>query len=248
MTEDTANDSSTQPRGILSPADRAYLRGEKELSQSAERNTRQRIRERIRAGVSDFELLWGLLADRDLEQVFYPDDEEERQAIRSAAQQSLSFMLLGLWTNRDPHEGRLENAIEQAAFANDWLTSADVEIDTEKAPNGDLLLAKLRHKEERIEELKERIKHENLSDSERSKLKEEVQKEAALEYYLFEKGFSDPTVDAEKFASIEVLGEKLDLRPEDVEASHEAWEEAPVVRQTLPIVIDKSYLHEGDQE
>lgn len=44
-------------RGILSEADREYLKGEKDLSAGAERNARQRIRERVQASIHDYRLL-----------------------------------------------------------------------------------------------------------------------------------------------------------------------------------------------
>lgn len=57
-------------RGILSPADRAYLRGETDLaSVQSERNTRARIRDRIYQSVLDFELLVEHLSERDRELV-----------------------------------------------------------------------------------------------------------------------------------------------------------------------------------
>jgi len=53
-------------RGILSEADRAYLRGETELaSVQSERNTRARIRDRITNGILDFEVLVEHLSERD---------------------------------------------------------------------------------------------------------------------------------------------------------------------------------------
>ncbi|MFC7176165.1 hypothetical protein [Halosegnis marinus] len=53
-------------RGVLSPADRAYLRGETDLaSVQSERNTRARIRDRVYDGVRDFELLVEHLDARD---------------------------------------------------------------------------------------------------------------------------------------------------------------------------------------
>lgn len=58
-------------RGILSQADRAYLRGETELaSVQSERNTRARIRDRIYESVFDFELLVEHLSEKDRELVF----------------------------------------------------------------------------------------------------------------------------------------------------------------------------------
>lgn len=58
-------------RGILSEADRAYLCGETEFaSVQSERNARARIRDRLYAGVRDFELLIEGLDDHDRELVF----------------------------------------------------------------------------------------------------------------------------------------------------------------------------------
>ncbi|MFC4359720.1 hypothetical protein ACFO0N_17380 [Halobium salinum] len=58
-------------RGLLSPADRSYLRGESDLaSVQSERNTRGRIRDRVHDGLLDFELLTGALSDRDVELLF----------------------------------------------------------------------------------------------------------------------------------------------------------------------------------
>ncbi|WP_158058042.1 hypothetical protein [Halorussus halophilus] len=64
-------------RGILSEADRAYLRGETELaSVQSERNTRARIRNRIFEAIFDFELLVEHLSKNDRELVFEKRFEE----------------------------------------------------------------------------------------------------------------------------------------------------------------------------
>lgn len=53
-------------RGLLSPADRAYLRGETAYgSVQSERNARARIRDRVYDGLLDFEVLVEGLSDRD---------------------------------------------------------------------------------------------------------------------------------------------------------------------------------------
>jgi len=60
-----------RPRGILSPADRAYLRGETEIeSAQSERNARARIRERLEAALYDADLLADALSERDRNLVF----------------------------------------------------------------------------------------------------------------------------------------------------------------------------------
>ena len=58
-------------RGILSEADRAYLRGETDhASVQAERNARARIRDRLYESMFDFELLVEHLSERDRRLVF----------------------------------------------------------------------------------------------------------------------------------------------------------------------------------
>lgn len=66
-----SGNSSERDRGILSPADRAYLRGDTEFaSVQSERNARARIRDRIYDALLDFELLVDGLDDRDRELLF----------------------------------------------------------------------------------------------------------------------------------------------------------------------------------
>lgn len=245
MSDQPENSSAeARPRGILSSADREYLRGERDLSGSAERNTRQRIRERIQAGLADFELLWSLLPDHDLEQVFYPDDSRERQRIRSWSQQALAVILLGLWMNRDPHWERIEDAIEQAAFASGQLAKADVELQTETAPDGELLLAQIQHKQQRIEQLQERIEQGDLGESDITNLEAELEKEEIFQYQLFEKALIDSSVDPDKLSSLSVFGAEFEMSAEDIEQTQTNYEESPIARRSFPVIVDKSYLPE----
>jgi hypothetical protein len=235
----TNSEDDGHPRGILTDADREFLSGERELSEGAARNARQRIRERTRVAIDDFELLWGCLSERDFEQIFHPEEAELRRSIRSSSQYALAFFLLGLWTNRDPHEGRLESAIEQAAFANDWVAAAEVTMEYEDAPSGDLLLAKIKQKEQRIIELIERLDQEGISTSRQVELENELEREAAFRYYLFEKGLVDSTVDPDELASLTLHGEETEWKAEDVREFREANDESPFVREFLPTIVDQ---------
>ena len=63
--------SESRDRGILTDADRAYLRGDRTYgSEQAERNARARVRDRVWNAVLDFELLLADLSDHDRELVF----------------------------------------------------------------------------------------------------------------------------------------------------------------------------------
>ncbi|MBP1986338.1 hypothetical protein [Halolamina salifodinae] len=66
-----SDDGDARERGILSEADRAYLRGETAFSNvQSERNARARIRDRLFEAVRDFELLVEHLDEHDRELVF----------------------------------------------------------------------------------------------------------------------------------------------------------------------------------
>lgn len=133
-------DIADRPRGILTPDDRRYLFGEKELTDESERNVRARIRERLFNSLLDFRLLWRLLEDRDLEQVFSPDDEREKHDLRPAVQDMFALAILGLRANDDHYSARIELAIEQAAFARDHSADASILVDEEPLEHPDVLM------------------------------------------------------------------------------------------------------------
>jgi len=242
----TDTKQETTPRGILTHEDREFLAGQKELSQGSERNTRLRIRKRVKQSLSDFKLLWYCLPEKDLELIFNPDEENERQNIRSATHYAFAFLLLGLWANQDPHQGRLEDAFQQAAFESGWLTDISLEISTEKAPNAELVPAKLRHKEQQIQDINERLEQDGLSESERKELNEELQKEHTFRYLLFEEALANPSVDEEAVASLLTDDEDSEMSAEELKEVDEARAESPVLRKSLPIVTDIEYL--ADEE
>lgn len=61
-------------RGILTPADRRYLRGDEELTEGSEYNTRRRIRERVRNSILDFAILYDHLDESDRSKIFKTDE------------------------------------------------------------------------------------------------------------------------------------------------------------------------------
>lgn len=109
-----------RPRGILSKSDRRLLTGESEIDAKSqqERNARARIRERIGAGLRDFEFLAdpAYLEDRDLERVREPN---------TSPTDSGSAVVGSHWRNRsaahtkEPEiDPQITNAlIEMVAFA-----------------------------------------------------------------------------------------------------------------------------------
>lgn len=236
--KDSTSEKDDRPRGILSEGDREFLREERDLSDSAARNARHRIRRRVQAAMTDFELLWNFMSDRDMEQIFHPDSDEERNQVRVASHQALSFIRLGLWQNRDPHAGRVEDAVEQAAFAAGYAAVATMTIDAEPIPDGELLLAKMAHKEDRMAELRERLYDDELDEETEAELMAELEKEATFQYYLFEKAIRDPEIEPSKLADVEIIGVSLEMTAEDIVKERTGWAKIPVQRQSVPKVIN----------
>jgi len=154
MSED--REAEERDRGILSKADRAYLRDEKDLSEQGERDTRYRIRNRIKNGIFDFGLV-GVIDEKDRNMIF--EEIGPRSAIPV-----LAFFLNGLVDLSDSiNEGKelfeaiLENTV-LGVFTNrdeDYIiedVSVDITVDKRK-PDLDALVRKYREDEASMDEL-----------------------------------------------------------------------------------------------
>lgn len=77
-------DDNDRERGILSPADRRFLRGESDLAEGTEYNTRRRIRERFSNALLDLRIIHQHMTESDREQALddvygeINDDEDLR--------------------------------------------------------------------------------------------------------------------------------------------------------------------------
>jgi len=137
-------------RGILSPADRAFLRGETELSSmQSERNARARIRDRIYDAVFDFELLVECLSDHDRELVFGKrfeavDGTEAFDALVSA----VAFLYQATGDTDLEFETVLAEGINVAEVRADRAATVDLELTFQS-----LTVEQLRHKLESGERL-----------------------------------------------------------------------------------------------
>lgn len=101
-----------RPRGVLSPADRAYLLGTREMShEQSKRNAAARIRKRVRQAVLDFGLLVHALPEKDRTQVFAGVEDD---AFVDGLAAMLSFVYLGLREQGVPFERVLVPAVEKA--------------------------------------------------------------------------------------------------------------------------------------
>lgn len=106
--------STDRPRGILSPADRAFLLGEADLdTEQSIYDTRYRIRQRVRHAILDFTLLFEHLADRDRDQVF-DSTADDRDAFTEAIINALAFFYLGTEGHDPPRENLLAESVRRA--------------------------------------------------------------------------------------------------------------------------------------
>ncbi|SDF75960.1 hypothetical protein SAMN04488067_10856 [Halorubrum xinjiangense] len=136
-------------RGILSPADREYLRGEREFSGAqAERNARARIRDRVFAATFDLELLVDALSDRDRELVFGKRfDEIDGVAAFDALVAAVAFYYRATDDAGVRFEDVLTEAINVAEAGQDRAASVDLDV-TYHGLSADGLRRKLRTGEE----------------------------------------------------------------------------------------------------
>lgn len=136
-------------RGILSPADRAYLRGESDLAGvQSERNTRARIRERVYHAVLDFELFVEHLSDRDRKLVFEEwFDEIDGTEAFDALVSAVAFLYRGTADTDLEFETVLREAVNLAEAGDDRAATVDLDL-TFHALSGEQLRQKLRRGEE----------------------------------------------------------------------------------------------------
>lgn len=117
-------------RGVLSSADREYLRGDRDLSSvQAERNARARIRARVYDALLDFEVLVEHLEARDRELVFGKrasgaDGTEAFDAFVS----TLAFLYRGLDETDLDFETVLREGVNLAEADNDRAATVDYDV------------------------------------------------------------------------------------------------------------------------
>lgn len=143
------DESEGRPRGVLSPADRAYLRGEREFaSVQSERNARARIRERVYNAVLDFELLVEHLSETDREIVFEEwFDEIDGTVALDALVSAVAFLYRATEDTDLEFESVLREAVNVAEAKEDRAASVRLEL-TYHALSGEQLRGKLERGEE----------------------------------------------------------------------------------------------------
>lgn len=164
-------------RGILSTDDRDYLLGRKNLTSGGERNTRRRIRDRVRNGLYDFDYLTRELEERDVTQIV-TDDGETNEQVFEAAEDVIAFLFrlcahapetAGQSTD-DRFRAILQNGIEKGAKElNSKYEVLDFKLDLQYGlpREQQARLQRKIHRGERLTlaELREAIENEYLDDS-----------------------------------------------------------------------------------
>ncbi|MFP8957419.1 hypothetical protein ACLI4Y_11870 [Natrialbaceae archaeon A-CW3] len=124
------NTDVDRERGLLTPADRAFLLGERELSHDqSRRNAEARIRRRVTDGVLDFDLLLHTLSEKDRTQVFA--DVHTDDAFLDALRAMLAFAYVGAREQGLPFEEVLVPAVrgsEEAIAAKQDGANVSVDV------------------------------------------------------------------------------------------------------------------------
>jgi len=123
-------DSSARDRGVLTPADRAYLRGDRTPgSVQAERNVRNRVRTRVHDALLDFEVLVEGLEDRDLDLVFAStlDDGDDTDAF-DALVSAVAFLYRGVDRTSMDFETVLREGVNLAEAADDRAATVSLDV------------------------------------------------------------------------------------------------------------------------
>lgn len=123
-------------RGVLSSADRRYLRkGGDDLSEGSEYNTKRRIRRRVENSLLDFTILFEELEEEEREKIFHTDDgaykvfedDDFGDGVRDALAFILhnhgivEFMRVGDTGYHIPAEQLLESAYERVGRKEEYL-------------------------------------------------------------------------------------------------------------------------------
>lgn len=119
-------ETPAQPSGLLTDEEAQALVDSENPEVSAE--LRARIRERLTDTLRDFSVLYPTLPAADLDAIFNPADDIERAEVRSATQDGLALLVLGMLLGDDDVELRVREAIVNAGHSFDEDIHASLEL------------------------------------------------------------------------------------------------------------------------
>lgn len=153
----TESDTDKRGRGILSSADREFLRGEKsELTEQSKRDARYRIRNRLENGFYDIRILMSFLEKRDRKRVF--ENALENTTHGELFGRLFELPVKGILDVVEPVEHAIEHIEESLEHTihrslldidSEYMIDVDVSIDVDREkPDMEELLSKYERKEE----------------------------------------------------------------------------------------------------
>ncbi|MFA9503249.1 hypothetical protein ACERIM_10755 [Natrinema sp. H-ect1] len=135
----------SRPSGLLTYDDREYLFGQKDLEEHVEAQSRQRLRDRIRNGLLDFELLLGCLDEQEIETIFSdmtpPPAPNQSRGIEvyDGAAFTIGFLYHAISTQTSvDFEEIVEKGIEQASSYREHTDSRGNRLTAEATVNIDV--------------------------------------------------------------------------------------------------------------
>jgi len=188
----TENARDREP-GILTYDDREYLLDQKDVTGGSEIQLRQRLRDRIRNGLLDFELLLYCLDDQDVQTIFsnisgpFRTIGTDGREVHDGAKYTLAFLYFGITEfSQVDFEELLEAAIESSGRRSSerrrgphqWVADASVDIDVDweiRAWDNDQIVEKLRSGEPMTDrELGLLVRFGDLDDEDWERLQNEI--------------------------------------------------------------------------
>lgn len=172
-----------RPRGILSPADREYLKHPEEYSDQAAYERRQAIVTRVHEAFHDFPLLVSRLEEERRREAFGDRDLENKDHTINVLSSAFAFLYLGITDTVGPEElakdafedligDGVRNAYLQRGVSVDDVT-VTIEVDTgptieelkeEENPDTETLFQLFRAGEVSLEEMEEYVEFTPLED------------------------------------------------------------------------------------
>lgn len=131
-----------RPRGILSEADRRYLRNPEEYSKQARYERRRAIIDRVRESFHDYPLLVSALDEESRTEVFKEEQSHHEEMTLNVLTSGFAFLYLGILDTIEPRElghqafeDILGTGIKQAYHQQGYsVKNVDVNVEVDRGP------------------------------------------------------------------------------------------------------------------
>jgi hypothetical protein len=136
-------DDTDRPAALLTKAQRAYLRGDRDYSPSGEREVTVRMRKRVANAIEDFTLLFEYWDEEEREKVFTPSEDRER-AFENGLVDLLALVYMEYGLSPSAFEDLIRRGVTRGEqrFAGSDEFHVDVDLTVERVAPYDLDLKK----------------------------------------------------------------------------------------------------------